>query len=40
LVKIKIEGLPREVFLPMHVVYRQDALPGPSGRAFISQLRF
>jgi len=40
LVKIKIEGLPRESFLPMHVVYRKDALPGPAGRAFISQLRF
>ncbi|PMQ04614.1 HTH-type transcriptional activator AllS [Dyella sp. AD56] len=40
LVKIKIQGLPREVFLPMHVVYRKDALPGPAGRAFVSQLRF
>ncbi len=33
-------GLPREVFIPMHVVYRKDALPGPAGRAFISQLGF
>jgi len=24
----------------MHVVYRKDALPGPTGRAFISQLQF
>jgi DNA-binding transcriptional LysR family regulator len=40
LVKIRIEGLPRDAFLPMHVVYRKDALPGPAGRAFISQLRF
>ena len=40
LVKIRIEGLARETFLPMHVVYRKDALPGPTGRAFISQLQF
>ncbi|MFC4527170.1 LysR family transcriptional regulator [Dyella halodurans] len=39
LVRIRIEGLPRESFLPMHVVYRKDVLPGPAGRAFISQLR-
>ncbi|GAA0907424.1 LysR family transcriptional regulator [Rothia nasimurium] len=39
LVRIKIEGLPRESYLPMHVVYRKDTLPGPAGRAFISQLR-
>jgi hypothetical protein len=24
----------------MHAVYRKDALPGPTGRAFISQLQF
>jgi hypothetical protein len=29
----------KEVFLPMHVVYRKDALPGPAGRALISQLQ-
>ena len=40
LVKIRVEGLPSQSFLPMHVVYRKDALPGPAGRAFISQLRF
>jgi len=39
LVKIKIEGIARDVFLSMHVVYRKDTLPGPIGRAFISQLR-
>lgn len=40
LVKISVEGVARDVFLPMHVVYRKDLLPGPTGRAFISQLRF
>jgi DNA-binding transcriptional LysR family regulator len=37
--KIRIEGIAHDVFLSMHVVYRKDALPGPTGRAFISQLR-
>jgi DNA-binding transcriptional LysR family regulator len=38
LVTIRIEGLPREVLMPMKVVYRKDAPPGPAARAFIAQL--
>jgi DNA-binding transcriptional LysR family regulator len=38
LVAIRIEGLPREVVMPMKVVYRKDAPPGPAARAFIAQL--
>ncbi|MFM0226891.1 LysR family transcriptional regulator [Paraburkholderia dipogonis] len=38
LVTIRIEGLPREVAMPMKVVYRKDAPPGPAARAFIAQL--
>jgi DNA-binding transcriptional LysR family regulator len=38
LVTIRIEGLPREVVMPMKVVYRKDAPPGPAARAFIAQL--
>jgi DNA-binding transcriptional LysR family regulator len=39
LVKIRVEGLPREVSLQMRAVYRKDAPPGPAGRAFIAQLK-
>ncbi|MGH8050382.1 MAG: LysR family transcriptional regulator [Arenimonas sp.] len=40
LVSIRVHGFHgKDVFLPMHVVYRKDALPGPAGRAFISQLK-
>jgi DNA-binding transcriptional LysR family regulator len=40
LVAIKVEGInARELFLPMHVVFRKDAPPGPAGRTFISKLR-
>jgi DNA-binding transcriptional LysR family regulator len=40
LTRIKIEGLPsRRAFFSMHVAYRKDALPGPAGLAFMSQLR-
>jgi len=38
LVSIRIEGLPRDVAMPMKVVYRKDAPPGPAARAFIAQL--
>ncbi|AXL51112.1 LysR family transcriptional regulator [Paraburkholderia caffeinilytica] len=38
LMKIRIEGLPRDVVMPMKVVYRKDAPPGPAARAFIAQL--
>ncbi|MFM0199289.1 LysR family transcriptional regulator [Paraburkholderia fungorum] len=38
LVKIRLEGLPRDVMMPMKVVYRKDAPPGPAARAFIAQL--
>jgi DNA-binding transcriptional LysR family regulator len=40
LVEIRIHGYTtQKVVLPMHVVYRKDAPPGPAGRAFISQLK-
>ena len=39
LVKIRVEGIPRDMTLPMKVVYRKDAPPGPAGRAFIAQLK-
>jgi DNA-binding transcriptional LysR family regulator len=38
LVKIRVEGTPRDMTMPMRVVYRKDAPPGPAGRAFIAQL--
>ncbi|CAE6825587.1 LysR family transcriptional regulator [Paraburkholderia haematera] len=38
LVTIRIEGLPRDVVMPMKIVYRKDAPPGPAARAFIAQL--
>jgi len=38
LVTIRIEGLQRSTILPMKVVYRKDAPPGPAARAFIAQL--
>lgn len=38
LVQIRIEGLPRNAVMPMKVVYRKDAPPGPAARAFIAQL--
>lgn len=39
LVKIRVEGTPRDMALPMRVVFRKDAPPGPAARAFIAQLR-
>ena len=39
LVKIRAEGVPRNMDMPMKAVYRKDALPGPAGRAFIAELR-
>jgi DNA-binding transcriptional LysR family regulator len=39
LVRIRIEGLPRETLMPMKVIYRKDSPPGPAARAFIAQLR-
>jgi DNA-binding transcriptional LysR family regulator len=38
LVKIRVDGTPREMVLPMKAVFRKDAPPGPAGRAFIEQL--
>jgi DNA-binding transcriptional LysR family regulator len=38
LLTIRVEGLPRDVMMPMKVVYRKDAPPGPATRAFIAQL--
>jgi DNA-binding transcriptional LysR family regulator len=39
LVKIRVEGTARDMTLPMKVVFRKDAPPGPAGRAFIAQLK-
>ena len=39
LVKIRIEGTPRAWAMPMSVVFRKDAPPGPAARAFIAQLK-
>jgi DNA-binding transcriptional LysR family regulator len=39
LVKIRVEGNPRDMSIPMKVVFRKDAPPGPAGRAFIAQLK-
>ena len=37
--KIRVEGIPRAVAMPMSVVFRKDTPPGPAGRAFIAQLK-
>jgi DNA-binding transcriptional LysR family regulator len=39
LVKIRVQGLPRDVLMAMRVVFRKDAPPGPVARAFIAQLK-
>ncbi len=39
LVKIRLEAVPRAPMMPMSVVFRKDAPPGPAGRAFIAQLK-
>ena len=39
LVRIRVQGVPRESAMPMMVVYRKDAAPGPAARAFIEKLK-
>jgi DNA-binding transcriptional LysR family regulator len=39
LVKIRVQGLPRDMLMSMRVVFRKDAPPGPAARAFIAQLK-
>jgi DNA-binding transcriptional LysR family regulator len=39
LVKIRVQGVPRDTLMSMSVVFRKDAPPGPAGRAFIAQLK-
>jgi DNA-binding transcriptional LysR family regulator len=39
LVRIRVQSLPRETLMPMRVVFRKDAPPGPAARAFIAQLK-
>jgi DNA-binding transcriptional LysR family regulator len=39
LVKIRVADVPRNPVMPMKVVYRKDAPPGPAARAFIAELR-
>jgi DNA-binding transcriptional LysR family regulator len=38
LVKIRVQGIPRETRMQLSVVFRKDAPPGPAARAFIAQL--
>ena len=38
LVRIRVEGVPRDALMAMMAVYRKDAPPGPAARAFLSQL--
>ena len=39
LVKIRVADVPRSPVMPMKVVFRKDAPPGPAARAFIAELR-
>jgi DNA-binding transcriptional LysR family regulator len=39
LAKIRVADVPRSHLMPMKLVYRKDAPPGPAARAFITQLR-
>jgi DNA-binding transcriptional LysR family regulator len=39
LVRIRVEDVPRDAVMPLKVVFRQDAPPGPAARAFIAQLK-
>ncbi len=39
LVKIRVQGLARDLLMPMRVVFRKDAPPGPAARVFITQLK-
>lgn len=39
LVKIRVQGQPRERLMSMGVVFRKDAPPGPAARVFIAQLK-
>jgi DNA-binding transcriptional LysR family regulator len=39
LVKIRVQGVPRDMLMSMSVVFRKDAPPGPAARAFIAQLK-
>jgi DNA-binding transcriptional LysR family regulator len=39
LVKIRVQGQPRDLLMSMRVVFRKDAPPGPAARAFIAQLK-
>jgi len=32
-------AIPRDMLMPMSVVFRKDAPPGPAARAFIAQLK-
>jgi DNA-binding transcriptional LysR family regulator len=39
LVKIRVADVPRSMVMPMKVVFRKDAPPGPAARAFIAELK-
>jgi len=37
--KTRVQGLPRDLLMPMRVVFRKDALPGPGGPRLHWQLK-
>lgn len=39
LLTINVEGGPRDARMPLRVIYRKDAPPGPAARAFVEQLK-
>jgi DNA-binding transcriptional LysR family regulator len=39
LVRIRVEGVPRDIVMPMRAVFRKDAPPGPAGRTFMAMLK-
>ena len=39
LVKIRVEGIPRDVVMSMRAVFRKDSPPGPAGRTFMAMLK-
>jgi len=39
LVRIRVADAPRSMLMPMKVVFRKDAPPGPAARAFIAELQ-
>ncbi len=38
LVRIRTDGVPRRMFMPMRIAFRKDSPPGPAARSFSAQL--